>query len=160
MRLTILALSALLAAASRVPAQSTADELTIRRLRSLYNTAIAKHDTAGIGAVMTADIVVVTSNSVHTVGREAILALVAGQFRARPDVVYERTPDEVRAFEPWGMASERGHWTGSWTDTDGKIQVGGTYFAKWRRRNGSWLIESETFVPERCSGGAYCRIIP
>ena len=160
MRPALLALCALLATPSAMAAQSSADELTIRRLRAAYNAAIARHDTAGIASVMTSDIVVVTSNSVHTVGREAIVALVAGQFSARPDVVYERTPSEVRVFEPWGMASEVGQWTGSWTDTDGKIQVGGRYFAKWRRRNGSWLIESETFVPERCSGGAYCRVIP
>ena len=43
---------------------------------------------------------------------------------------------------------------------DGKIQIGGSYFAKWRLRNGSWVIESETYVPETCTGGAYCRTPP
>ena len=58
------------------------------------------------------------------------------------------------------MASERGRWTGSWTDTDGKISIGGSYFAKWRKLNGRWMVESETYVPETCTGGAYCRTIP
>jgi hypothetical protein len=66
----------------------------------------------------------------------------------------------VRIYEPWGMASEQGRWMGSWTDTDGKIRVGGIYFAKWRRRNGTWRIESETYVPETCTGGSYCRTPP
>ena len=88
---------------------------------------------------------------------EWLLQLAA---RTRPDVVYERTPSQVRIYEPWGMASEQGRWAGSWTDADGKIQIGGIYFAKWRLRNGTWLIESETYVPETCTGGVYCRTPP
>lgn len=109
---------------------------------------------------MAPDVIVVTSRSSQAIGRAANMTSFADQFRTRSDVVYERTPEQVRVYEPWGMASELGRWTGSWTDTDGKIQIGGIYFAKWRLRNGSWLIESETYVPERCSGGAYCRTMP
>lgn len=136
------------------------DEDVIRQRRASSNAAIAKHDTTGIGAILAADVVVVTSNSVHAIGRATNLQRFADQFRTRPDVVYERTPDVVRVFTPWGMASERGHWTGSWTDTDGRISIGGSYFAKWRRVNGRWLVESETYVPETCTGGAYCRTVP
>ena len=133
---------------------------TIRRLRAGSNAAIAKHDTGGIGAVMAESIIVMTSRSVQQVGRAANMTSFAEQFRTRPDVIYERTPEAVRVYESWGMASELGRWTGSWTDTDGKIQIGGSYFAKWRLKNGSWLIESETYVPERCTGGLYCRTPP
>jgi ketosteroid isomerase-like protein len=145
---------------ARVVAQSDRHEPTIRQRRASSNAAIAKHDTGGIGAILTNDVVVVTSNSVHAVGRATNLQRFSDQFRSRPDVVYERTPDQVRVFAPWGMASESGRWTGSWTDTDGKIQIGGIYFAKWRLKNGSWLVESETYVPESCTGGAYCRTAP
>ena len=141
-------------------AQSAPDEQAIRQLRASSNAAIARHDTAGVGAILASDLVLVTSNSVHVQGRAAHLKQFADQFRNRPDVVYLRTPDEVRVFTPWGMASERGRWTGSWTDSDGKIQIGGSYFAKWRRINGAWRVESETYVPETCSGGAYCRTVP
>jgi len=145
-------------AAPRVFAQS--DEDAIRQRRQSSNSAIARHDTTGIGAILAGDVVVVTSNSVHGIGRAANLQRFADQFRTRPDVVYERTPDDVRVFTPWGMASERGHWTGSWTDTDGKIRIGGSYFAKWRKVSGAWVVESETYVPETCTGGAYCRTMP
>ncbi len=141
-------------------AQTGADERQIRRLRASSNAAIASHDTAGIGAILARDVIVVTSNSVHAVGRQENLKRFADQFRTRPDVVYDRAPLEVRVYQPWGMAAERGRWTGSWTANDGKIRISGSYFAKWRRINGRWLVESETYVPERCTGGAYCRSTP
>jgi ketosteroid isomerase-like protein len=132
----------------------------IRARRALSNAAIARHDTAGIGAILAEDVVVVTSNSVKQVGRAASVARFAEQFRTRPDVVYRRTPDAVTVFDSWHMASERGRWDGSWTDTDGRISIGGSYFAKWRFINGAWMVESETYVPERCTGGKYCETPP
>jgi ketosteroid isomerase-like protein len=134
-------------------------EQTIRERRESSNAAIARHDTAGIGAILANDVVVVTSNSVHAIGRQTNLERFADQFRSRPDVVYERKSSSVHVFEPWGMASELGVWTGSWTATDGMIRIHGTYFAKWRLVNGTWLVESETYVPNSCSGGAYCRTL-
>lgn len=137
-----------------------AAEQAIRQRRESSNAAIARHDTAGIGAILANDVIVVTSNSVHAIGRQTNLERFADQFRARPDVVYERRPSSVDVFTPWGMASEFGVWTGSWTDTDGKITLLGTYFAKWRLVNAAWQVESETYVPRSCSGGAYCRTPP
>jgi len=141
-------------------AQTSSDEGAIRQRRASSNAAIARHDTGGIGAAMAEHIIVVTSRSSQSIGRAANMTSFADQFRTRPDVVYERTPEHVRVYEPWSMASELGRWTGSWTDAGGKIQIGGIYFAKWRLKNGSWLIESETYVPETCTGGAYCRTSP
>jgi hypothetical protein len=138
--------------------QATEIERTIRQRRMASNTAIAGHDTAGIGAVMADSVIVVTSRSVRHIGRAANMRAFAEQFRTRPDVKYERSPWDIRVYEAWGMAAEYGRWAGSWTDTDGKILIGGSYFAKWRLTNGSWLIESETYVPEHCTGGSYCRI--
>jgi len=146
--------------AARGGAQSDQHERTIRQRRASSNTAIARHDTGGIGAILAEDVVVVTSNSVHALGRATNLQRFSDQFRSRSDVVYERTPEQIRVFGSWGMASELGRWTGSWTDTDGKILIGGIYFAKWRLKNGSWLVESETYVPETCTGGAYCQAVP
>jgi len=143
-----------------VPAQGSNDEQQIRARRESSNAAIAKRDTSGIGAVLATNVIVVTSNSIHREGRDANVQSFAEQFRTRPDVVYRRTPDAVRVFTPWLMASEHGTWTGSWTEPDGKIQLTGSYFAKWRKTNGVWLIESETYVPETCAGGAYCTRVP
>lgn len=154
---TVLLLLGLMPA--RAEAQSDG-ERTIRQRRESSNAAIARHDTVGIGATLADDVIVVTSRSSRTIGRSMNVQAFADQFRTRPDVVYRRTPEQVRVYATWGMASELGRWTGSWTDSDGRIQIGGIYFAKWRLKNGSWLIESETYVPETCSGGAYCREVP
>jgi ketosteroid isomerase-like protein len=144
----------------RVSAQDPADESRIRARRESSNAAIARHDPSGIGAILAEQVIVVTSNSVHRVGRAANEQSFAEQFRTRPDVVYRRVPDAVRVFTPWQMASEYGSWNGSWTDADGRIQLTGRYFAKWRKIAGQWLVESETYVPETCTGGAYCTRVP
>lgn len=133
------------------------DARTIRARRESSNAAIARHDTAGIGAILAPHALVVSSTSAVSTGRAAMLARFAEQFAARPDVVYRRTAEDVRVFAPWTMAFERGTWTGSWTDADGRISLRGSYAAKWRRIDGTWLVESETYVPESCTGGAYCR---
>ena len=149
------------------PLWSLADDTTggpevraIRHRREGSNAAIAMHDTAGIGASMAPDFTIVTSTSARTTGRDGNVAAFAALFRDRPDAVYRRTPDEIGVFAPWSMASERGRWTGSWTDTDGRISVGGSYFAKWRKIGGEWFVESETYVPDRCTGGKYCTTVP
>ena len=103
---------------------------------------------------------VVSSASFKRSGRDAVVGQLADQFRTRRDVVYRRTPDSIVVFTPWGMASERGHWVGSWTDADGTISIGGSYFAKWRLLDGAWFVESETYVPERCTGGKVCTTVP
>jgi len=133
---------------------------TIRRLREESNAAIARHDTAGIAAILAPQVIVVTSNSAQIIGRAANALRFAEQFRSRPDVSYRRTPDAVVVFAPWGMASESGHWTGGWTDDDGRVSLGGRYFAKWRQLEGQWLVESETYVPDQCTGGRYCATRP
>lgn len=144
--------------AAQSPARGA--EQTIRARRESSNVAIAKHDTAGVGAIMAPNVTVVTSNSVHSDGRDANVKRFADQFLMRPDVVYRRTPDAVAVFAPWAMASERGRWTGSWTDSDGKITLTGSYFAKWRLIKGEWFVESETYVPVTCIGRKYCRTVP
>lgn len=76
---------------------------------------------------------------------------------ARPDMRDNRTPREVRVFPPWGMAREAGEWSGGWSEPDGKVSIAGRYLAKWPTVGGQWLVESETYDPDRCDGSAYCR---
>jgi uncharacterized protein (TIGR02246 family) len=136
------------------------DARSIRALREQSNQAIARHDTGGIGAIFAPAVVVVTSTSSVSVGRAANLEAFAAMFAARPDVIYRRTPVEVRIEPRWRMAAEQGHWTGRWTDAAGTVSINGSYFAKWREIDGAWRIESETFVPDRCTGGRYCSTPP
>ena len=134
------------------------DVAVIRRLRESSNAAIARHDTAGIAAILASNVVVVTSTSAVMIGRDVNAGRFAEQFRAYPDVVYRRTPVEVTVYAPWRMASETGTWTGSWTEPDGKVAIGGHYFAKWHEVAGRWQVESETYVPGHCRGSTYCAV--
>ena len=45
-------------------------------------------------------------------------------------------------------------------DADGKVELGGSYFAKWRLIKGEGFVEGETYVPDHCAGGAFCRTVP
>ena len=85
---------------------------------------------------------------------------MARHFEEYPDVVYVREPIEVKIFEPWAMAFERGTWRGSWTEASGRIDIRGDYAAKWRKIDGRWLIQSEVYSPTSCSGTDYCATPP
>jgi hypothetical protein len=157
-----LGVSALLAAPAASQTSQTAKEAErdIRLRRAMSNASIAKHDTVGFAAILAPDIVSTTSASSKNIGRASVVASMAARYADRPDVLYVRAPETVIVFLPWGMASESGHWRGTWTDPDGKVEISGTFFAKWRRVNGEWFVESETYVPDKCAGGKFCETVP
>ena len=132
------------------------DEKSIRDSRATSNAAIAKHDTAGIAKFWMDDIHITTSTSAQATGRTPNQERMAQQFQRRPDTIYVRTPSTVDVFSNWAVASERGEWVGRWSEPDGKLEIGGTYLAQWRKVDGRWLIQSELYVPTRCAGSKYC----
>jgi uncharacterized protein (TIGR02246 family) len=141
---------------SPAAAQRSSDEQLIREARTRSNAAIAKHDLDRIAAAWMDDVHVVSSTSAQSAGRDANRQRMAAQFKNRPDTIYIRNPITVEVFAPWEVASERGEWTGKWTEPDGVLEIGGTYQAQWRKINGQWLIQGELFVPTHCRGSKYC----
>ena len=139
-----------------VVVQSPADELMIRAARDQSNAAIAKHDLDGISAVWMDDVHVVSSTSAQAAGKNANRERMAAQFKNRPDTIYVRKPVTIEVYPQWSVASERGEWTGKWSEPDGALEIGGTYQAQWRKINGRWLIQAELFVPTHCKGSKYC----
>lgn len=132
------------------------DEESIRETRALFNQAIANHDTLHIGDSWMNDFLLLTSTNMHVEGKEENIKSFSQHFKDRPDVIYIRTPKKIDVFESWGMASEYGQWEGSWTDIDGKIEVGGTYYAKWHKVENEWRLRAEIYTPTHCQGGEYC----
>ena len=147
-------------AAVRVYAQASADETTIRAQRARSNAAIIKKDLAGIAAVWMDDVHVTTSTGARGDGKAANRERMAQQFSRRPDTVYVRTAITVEVFAAWDVASERGTWVGKWTEPDGHVAIHGTYLVQWRKIAGTWLIQSELYVPTSCSGSSYCKQRP
>ncbi len=141
-------------------ADSSADIRAIAASRARSNAAIARHDTVGIAREMMPDVTVVSSTSAIGTGVATNVSRMAAQFARRPDTRWVRTPDTIAVFDAWGVASERGHWVGTWTEPDGPVVIRGSYEAQWRRQNGTWRIQGELFVPLQCEGGAYCRARP
>ena len=141
-------------------AQIANDEQFIRAARNRSNAAIAKHDLDGIASVWMENVHVVSSTSAQAAGRAANRERMAAQFKNRPDTIYLRKTATVEVYEPWNVASERGEWTGKWTEPDGALEIGGTYQAQWRKVDGRWLIQAEVFVPTHCKGSRYCKQRP
>jgi ketosteroid isomerase-like protein len=144
------------ALATAAQTAAPADEAAVRAARARSNAAIAAHDMPGITRHWMPDVHIVTSTSARGTGREVNADRMAQQFKRRPDTVYLRTPRGVDVFAAWEVASERGEWTGRWTEPDGVVNIRGTYLAQWRRVDGTWLIQAELFVPTSCRGSSYC----
>ncbi len=136
--------------------QQSTDELTIREARARSNAAIAAHDPAAMARLWMEDVHVVRSTGARVAGREANQQRMAQQFATRPDTIYIRQPAAIDVYLPWAMASERGEWTGRWTEPDGTVEIAGTYLAQWRQVQGQWLIQAELYVQTRCQGSSYC----
>jgi len=132
----------------------------IREARGRSNAAIAAHDAEALARTWMADVTVVTSTGAVQSGREANRDSFLAHFKARPDVVYVRTPATIDVMPAWDVASERGTWTGQWTQADGVTRIGGTYLAQWRKIDGAWLLQAELFVPTHCEGSAWCAAHP
>lgn len=147
-----------LLAATTLAAQSP--ESSIRAARAKSNAAIAAHDVDGTTAVMADTYVSVSSINARSIGRDAARESYAQIFATRPGVIFVRTPKSITVNASWAQAGESGTWTGGWTTADGPVRVGGTYFAKWNKAGGQWLLLAETFVQTSCSGSKYCDAPP
>lgn len=148
---------AMAGASSQVPPD---DAARIRAARDDSNQAIARHDVPGIAKHWMPNVSIVTSTGAHDDSANTNAGRMIAQFTRRADTIYVRTPTTIDVFPAWSVASERGDWTGRWTEPDGVVQIGGTYLAQWRKVHGVWLIQAEVFVPTRCTGSAYCAAHP
>lgn len=136
-------------------AQSDHDQ--IRKQREMSNQAIARHDTSALSQAWHDDIHVTTSRSVTAAGKQANLRAFQLEFTTKQDLLYVRTSKNIEVFAQWNMASESGNWTGTWS-VDGKAaKIGGSYYAKWHKVNGTWKIRAEIYTPTSCEGDEYCK---
>jgi len=145
----------LCASSAAVAARAPTAERQIRAQRAAFNDAIAKGNLDAIAAVLADNVQIVTgAESLVFSGKSGELKLWSEDLRAPSRAVYVRTPERIHLSPVAPMAMETGHWRGVDTKST-KDWAAGDYVAKWRRINGKWLIESETYMTTSC-GGKYC----
>ncbi len=137
---------------SRSP-EHAAVSARITALRTQFNDAIARHDADAIPGFLDTPYQITTSTGqlLQSTPEEDAVAW-AEIFRDRPDVIYVRTPEKVQVSDNMALAAESGTWTGGWSGADGAVELGGSYFAQWRRVGGDWKIRAEVFVRLSCTG--------
>ena len=127
-------------------------ERQIRDLRAAFNRAIADGEVAAIGPILADAAHMVTgSDSVLVSGRQALLDRWTAGFRDPARLVYVRATDRVTVSPLLPIAMEYGQWRGARAG-DAANWLGGEYAAKWRRIDGRWRIEAETFLTTACAG--------
>ncbi|WP_294333596.1 DUF4440 domain-containing protein [uncultured Sphingomonas sp.] len=121
-------------------------ELAIRMARAAFNRALAAADLAAIGPLLGADVVLVAgTDSAVIQGRKAQLLAWKREFAARDRTVYTRLPDTILVSPVAPIAFEHGRWEGA-SAGGGAVQASGSYTAKWREIDGSWVIEAELYL--------------
>ena len=120
--------------------------------RAAFNLAISRRDLDTIAGVLAEDVVLVTGTQSDVYqGRAAQLALWESDFARGDRLVYARRPGCIIPSAVSPIAMEHGSWQGRRPLAPGDSLVG-HYAAKWRRVDGRWVIEAETYVTGGCSG--------
>ena len=143
---------AVLLVGSVAVSQAPSDEDLIRSARTASNEAIARHDAAAVASFLDSEYQITTSIGQMFQGSEGEVSTWNQLFAERPDVIYVRTPGEIKVSLDYPLASESGAWIGTWTSAEGPVRTGGDYQAMWRKTDDGWKIRAELFVALFCEG--------
>ena len=155
--IVLLVIASLLAAPSALAqncddsGESVAIE-SIRQQREVFNQAIEQGDASLIPAVLHEDVILISgSDSDVYEGRNTQVDMWRNDFTDPGRAIYVRTTLCIRVSPTFPIALEQGAWRGvrisSASDT-----AAGRYSAKWRKVDDAWLLESEVFMTEECTG--------
>jgi ketosteroid isomerase-like protein len=146
----------LLLAAAAVQSTSIAQaERAIRIQRAAFNRALAAGNVRGIAPILADDAQLLTgADSMIVAGKAAQMALWTDDLAGPKRRFYVRTPTRIRVSPVGPMALETGQWRGHQLSAKHNW-ASGDYVAKWRRIDGTWKLESETYMSTAC-GGSFC----
>jgi len=145
--------------ASEAPAESCESfegaALDIVDARGRFNTAIRDSDIDAVREALAKRVILITgSGSEVFIGRDSQLKIWSQDFADDTSLLYVRTPRCISLSGILPIAMERGSWRGA-IASDALNHVSGEYSAKWRKVNGRWAIEAETYLTTNC-GGSLC----
>lgn len=130
---------------------------SVRAARIRWNAAVVRRDSNALAGLVDDSAVHVSPRFTH-LGRSAYLTVFLHNMAARPEFRLVYQPDRVRACEqaPCRIATESGTWKETWVEQGEPTEVGGTYYAIWRRNGDVWQIRAEAFATLTCRGQQYC----
>ena len=132
--------------ASQGNAEDMSDEAQILEVRERSNTALRELDADALVATLMPDYHIVTSSNRKLAGhsdQRKFMQYITENF---PDAIYQRTPETIEINREANTAAEKGTWQGKWTEAGKEIVATGSYFARWQKSQGEWLIQAEIFV--------------
>jgi hypothetical protein len=125
---------------------SQSDELAIRLNRAAFNTALGEGNLTAIGSLLAIHAMLITgTDSAIVAGRKAQLQAWKAEFAAADRTIYTRLPTTIEASVIEPIALEIGTWQGIQASNQAPLAQG-SYSAKWRKINDTWVIEAEIFV--------------
>jgi hypothetical protein len=137
---------------------ATDDSADIHARRHSYSEAMGSRNPGRMRDFLAEDMVQLSSNGETTIGRSAVIEGYAEhEFRNPSFIAYERVPDTVAISDNRRFAIERGHWRGRFRMQNGRIGGNsGLYQAGWIKRQGVWLIRTESYVRLHCADENDC----
>ena len=133
--------------------QLGSDARAIRAGSAVMNRAYATKDTALLGTLLASDFQMTTGAASRT-GRLENMTGMARLVQKRPDLVIVFMPDKIDASSK--MGAEAGTWREQWTESDGLVELRGSYLIMWVKQADGWRQKALLLVPTACKGGAYC----
>ena len=155
----VIACAAVAACATGQRAAPVADvEADVRAARARWNAALAARDSSVLESLVEDSAAQVSARATR-IGRAAFLRVFLENMMARPEfrLIYEPVQVTGCSQPRCDVATESGRWQETWRESGEPTEVGGTYYAIWRRdAEGRWRIRSEAFATLVCRGQRYC----
>ena len=142
------ALSLLAAIAACQPAAPkvdfAAEEQAIRAQVAAFNTALAAYDVPAIDSIYAQDAVLLPPNQERRTGTASIEQSFAGLQPLKATMVL--TPTSIMIAASGELAVEEGSWVYAMPTPDGgTFKDNGKYLVAWKKTNGKWLIQVDTW---------------
>lgn len=136
-----------------------AEEAAIRAQVAAFNAAVAAYDDSAAAAIYAPDAVLLPPNQGRQTGTAALEQMIAGLEPLKATFVV--TPVTVVIAASGDLAVEEGTWTTNIPATNGaSFQDNGKYLVAWKKVNGTWLTQFDTWNSSNASASAEVTTAP
>ena len=121
-----------------------AEDAAIRAQVAAFNAAVAAYDETAAAAIYAPDAVLLPPNQGRQTGTEFLEQMLAGLEPLKATFVV--TPSTIVIAASGDLAVEEGTWTTSIPAATGAaFQDNGKYLVAWKKVNGTWLTQFDTW---------------